>query len=101
MRRGQCPNQSYQGEIGFKMSNESCRELGGMIVDRDGSALCNFDICNENTPNEMILSKLNDTDTIKKSFNNLVSSLTPIKMEPCMTDDILQTNYKYRPTNSC
>ena len=47
------------------MSNDKCRSLGGMIVDRDGTAFCNFEICNETTPNEMIISKENDT--IKKS----------------------------------
>lgn len=93
VRQGECPNNSSKGNINFKMSNSKCRSLGGMIVDRDGSAFCNFDICNENTPNEMIISKKNNE--INKSFKNEGVSTNPIKMQPCMTDNLLHTNYKY------
>ena len=93
VRKGECPNNSSKGQINLEMSNDKCRSLGGMIVDRDGTAFCNFEICNETTPNEMIISKENDT--IKKSFKDEGASVNPIKMQPCLTDNLLDTNYKY------
>ena len=97
VKKGECPNNSKKGEINIPMNENECKSLGGIVTERDSEFLCNFDICNENPSNEMILSRDKNSQNapIKRYFKGQNSIGNPIKMEPCQTDNVLSTNYKY------
>ena len=101
-KKGECLNNSKIGEVNFPSNTNECNELGGTVIKSGGKVHCNFDICNEQTPNEMLLSKdnSNPNNPIKKHFKGQNSSKVPIKMEPCKTDTVLSTNYKYSNEDS-
>ena len=101
-KKGECVNNSKIGEVNFPSNTKECNELSGTVVQHNGKVHCNFDICNEQTPNEMLLSKDNNNSTnpIRKHFKGQNSSNVPITMEPCKTDTVLSTNYKYSNEDS-
>ena len=55
----------------------------GLIGNEANSSMSNFDLCNEqlnNETNNLLLQKMNESDTTKKEFNNLFLKQTYKKM---------------------
>ena len=118
-----CPPDSKVGRVSLPVLSETkCSELGGNIQKNDNNSLiCEFDLCNTSSLDQMFLfgnkKRLTDdkVDTYG-TFVNAIKSLkssgagnsspirvsflggnsdSTIKMEPCRSESYLSTNYRY------